>query len=70
MTHRILPDFLTQGDRTLGAPRLTPLTCMRAAMGMPPRETVPPLILSSSKDEGTPAREWLRHVEAGRIGGK
>ena len=70
MTQRILPNFLIEGDR-----QLTPLilsssracrgtkgdTRMRAMMGLPPREVLPA--------EGTPARKWLRHVEAGRIGG-
>ena len=58
---RELPDFLTQGDRALGLPQASPQARIRAGLGLPAREVLPA--------EGTAAREWLRHVEAGRIGG-
>ena len=66
---RILPNFLMEGDRERGTPIANPHSRMRAMMGMPPRAPAPPLVQSLSQDEGTAAREWLRHVEAGRIGG-
>ena len=64
MSLRELPNFLMHGD-----PQLNPLMRpyapgtdrMRAMMGMPAHELAPA--------EGTAAREWLRHVAAGRIGG-
>jgi hypothetical protein len=61
---RKLPQFLMQGDPVLE--RLMPgmrdaNARMRAMMGMPRREVAP--------EEGSAAGEWLRHVEAGRIGG-
>ncbi len=60
MSERTLSDFLMHGDHQLAAPAPNPAGRLRAKMGLPPREMVPA--------EGTPAREWLRHVEAGRIG--
>ena len=69
MTQRLPPDFLTRGYGEPAAPSARRHGRMRAAMGPRAREVLPPFILSLSKDEETAAREWLRHVEAGRIGG-
>ena len=69
MTQRLPPGFLTRGYGEPAASSASRHGRMRAATGLPAREVLPPFILSLSKDEGTAAREWLRHVEAGRIGG-
>jgi hypothetical protein len=62
---RHLPNFLTHGDAQL-TPLMRPhapgTNHMRAMMGMSAIERAPA--------EGTPERDWLRHVQAGRIGGK
>jgi hypothetical protein len=63
MSTRELPDFLLRGDA--GPESVIPSAPgadarMRAKMGLPRREARPA--------EGTAAAEWLRHVEAGRIG--
>jgi hypothetical protein len=62
---RHLPNYLTHGDAQL-TPMMRPhapgTNHMRAMMGMSAIERAPA--------EGTPERDWLRHVQAGRIGGK
>ena len=51
--------------------RDTPLYVPAAADPFPPcrRETEQRLESDIGEDERAAAREWLRHVEAGRIGG-
>ena len=64
MSLRILAEFLTRGDAELERLMLALRdgdARMRAMMGMPKREARP--------SEESAAGEWLRHVEAGRIGG-
>ena len=65
MSMRELPDFLTRGDA-----ELVPLMLgmrdgnarMRAMMGMGRADPLGSMLTEE-------ARAWLRHVEAGRIGG-
>ena len=65
MSLRPLPDFLKRGDRELG-------------LGQPRRRAVHPGLVGSGEplpENGGTAREvellreWLAHVEAGRLGG-
>ena len=63
MSLRELPNFLMHGDAELDRLMLAMRdgeARMRTMMGMPTVEPAPA--------EGTAARDWLRHVEAGRIG--
>jgi hypothetical protein len=65
MSMRILPEFLMQGDPVLERLMLGMRqgdARMRAMMGMGRADPLGPMLSEE-------ARAWLRHAEAGRIGG-
>ena len=63
MTTRIIEDLLKHGDKHLGLPR--PISRMRLGMGK--ADLTPPSELHHREEDARVA--WLRHLEAGRIGG-
>ena len=65
MSMRILPDFLTRGDAELERLMLGMRDAharMRAMMGMGRPDPLEAMLTEE-------ARAWLRHAEAGRMGG-
>ena len=76
MSLRVLTHFLTHGDAELGLPRPSPAVQMRGKMGLPPdRSAGDGVAVLRGADGGgasasAAARDWLAHVEAGRMGGE
>ena len=79
MSLRVLTGFLTHGDAELGLPRPSPTVQMRGKMGLPPGRTPRAAVAvlrgadggggGSDAGASAAARDWLAHVEAGRMGG-
>ena len=79
MSLRVLTGFLTHGDAELGLPRPSPTVQMRGKMGLPPDHTPGADVAvlrgadgggdGSDASASAAARDWLAHVEAGRMGG-
>ena len=72
MSLRTLPDFLLRGDAELERLMLGMRDAnarMRAMMGMGRADPLGAMLTRRSRPEVNEARAWLRHVEAGRIGG-
>ena len=63
MSIRLIPDLLTHGDEALGLPRCR--SNWIEPTGKPPRYEGP---VEQSHADALAVREWLAHVEAGRIG--
>ena len=79
MSLRVLTHFLTHGDAELGLPRPGPAALMRGKMGLPPDHSAGAGVAvlrgadggggdGSDASASAAARDWLAHVEAGRMG--
>jgi len=80
MSLRVLDDFLMRGDARLGLPRPGPTAQIRGKMGLQPDQAARAGVAvlrgadggggdGSDANASAAARDWLVHVEAGRMGG-